>query len=307
MEMASSPIPTPAGERARASRVARTRDGLRLVQDRWTGPGGGSELLFLHGFGQTRQAWSGSASVLADAGHDGLALDGRGHGESDWNAPDQPYSMDQFIADVEAIAAGCTPRPVLVGASMGGLLGLLTEGESAAGLYSALVLVDVTPRWETRGVERILGFMSAHPDGFADLDAAADAIAEYMPHRPRRKTPEELSSLLVQREDGRWRWHWDPRMLEQVARDGERYQPRLMEAARRVRIPTLLISGGRSDIVSDATVDEFLTLVPHATHVRIAEATHMVAGDRNDAFTGAILEFLTALPNRRASFPGAVP
>lgn len=307
MELATTLTQPPRQAAGPVRRFARTRDGLRLAQDRWAGPGGGSELLFLHGFGQTRQAWSGSAAVLAEAGHDGLTLDGRGHGESDWNAPDQAYSMDQFIADVETIARSGEQRPVLVGASMGGLLGLLTEGESATGLYAALVLVDVTPRWESRGVERILGFMSAHPDGFADLDAAADAIAGYMPHRPRRKTPEELSSLLVQRQDGRWRWHWDPRMLEQVARDGERYQPRLIEAARRVRIPTLLISGGRSDIVSDATVGEFLQLVPHARHVRIPDATHMVAGDRNDAFTGAILDFLTALQNRRASFPGAVP
>lgn len=303
MEMPTLPLePTAVATGARL--VA--PDGLRLAAECWPGEQDRCPVLYLHGFGQTRQAWSATARRLAAAGHRGLALDGRGHGESGWNAPGAAYSMEQFVADIEHVARGHELRPVLVGASMGGLLGLLTEGESAAGLYEALVLVDITPRWESQGVERILGFMGAHPEGFASLEAAADAIATYLPHR-RRKTPHELRNLLVAQPDGRWRWHWDPRLLDEVARDGARYQARLIDAARRVRVPTLLVSGGLSDLVSDATVDEFLQLVPHAEHVRIADATHMVAGDRNDAFTGAILDFLRALPERRAPATGAAP
>ena len=307
MENALKALP-PAADIPRRERFT-SGDGRRLAGERWGQTG---SLLYLHGFGQTRQAWGPSAARLAAAGYGGLALDGRGHGESDWNPPDLRYSMEQFVDDVQGVARAQTRKPILVGASMGGLLGLLTEGESEVGLYSALVLVDITPRWESQGVERILDFMGAHPEGFASLDAAADAIASYLPHRRRRKTPAELSSLFVRHADGRWRWHWDPRLLDEVARDGERYQVRLMDAARQVRIPTLLISGGLSDLVSAATVDEFLALVPHAEHVRIADATHMVAGDRNDAFTDAILTFLTSL--RRSStqssdafFPGATP
>ena len=299
------PIQPPASAPARVA--LRTADGLALAGERWDGDGQRPDLLYLHGFGQTRQAWGHTAARLAREGWGGLALDGRGHGASDRNGAQRPYSMDQFIGDVQGAVRGFARKPVLVGASMGGLLGVVTEGESAGGLYSALVLVDITPRWEAGGVARILDFMGAHPDGFADFEEAADAISRYLPHRRRRKTPAELAPLLVQRDDGRWVWHWDPRMLDQVARDGERYQPRLIAAARRVRVPTLLVSGGLSDLVSDATVDEFLTLVPHAEHVRIADATHMVAGDRNDAFTGAILDFLTAARSRGAFSPGAAP
>jgi len=291
---------------------SRSFDGLRLTLERLHGSPGVAEILYLHGFGQTRQAWGPTAQRLAQAGYGGLTVDGRGHGESDWNPADQPYSMEQFVADAAGLARTATQKPVLVGASMGGLLGLLTEGESESGLYAALVLVDITPRWESRGVERILDFMGAHPEGFASLEAAAESIEAYLPHRRRRKTPAELSSLFVRHADGRWRWHWDPRLLDDVARDGARYQSRLMQAATRIRIPTLLISGGLSDLVSDATVDEFLALVPHAEHVRIADATHMVAGDRNDAFTGAILTFLTTLrrpsmDRRSAPSPGVDP
>lgn len=262
-------------------------------------------VLFAHGFGQTRQAWGGSALALAAAGYQAVTVDGRGHGESDWNAAERPYSMEQFIEDLDALAAAQASRPVLVGASMGGLLGLMLQAERQP--FDALVLVDITPRWERAGVERILDFMGAHPHGFASFEEAASEIAAYLPHRRRRKTPEQLRALLVAGPDGRLRWHWDPRMLEEVARGGHHYQDRLVEAARRIRVPTLLVSGGRSDLVSTRTVEEFMALVPHAEHLQIDDATHMVAGDRNDVFTDAILAFLTTVAPPSTVSTGATP
>jgi pimeloyl-ACP methyl ester carboxylesterase len=173
---------------------------------------------------------------------------------------------------------------------MGGLLGLIAQAEYRP--FRALVLVDVTPRWENAGVERIMTFMRAHPSGFASIDEASDAVSNYLPHRTEKKSPERLRQLLVREEDGRLRWHWDPRLLDRVAKNSERYQSALFDAARRIDVPTLLISGERSDIVSDSTITEFLQLVPHAEHVRVAHATHMVVGDRNDAFSTAVLGFI---------------
>jgi pimeloyl-ACP methyl ester carboxylesterase len=252
--------------------------------------GGGRPVVFAHGFGQTRQAWINSAAAVAGRGYSAITVDGRGHGESDWNPASLPYAMEQFVDDLDALVATLPAPPVLVGASMGGLLGLMLQGNRPA--FAALVLVDVTPRWETQGVERILSFMGAHPHGFASFEEAAAVIAAYLPHRQGRKSPAQLQALLVPRGDGRLRWHWDPRLLAEVARGAERHQHALLDAASRIDIPTLLVSGGRSDLVSDRTVQEFRALVPHASHVSIAEATHMVAGDRNDLFTDAILAFL---------------
>ncbi|KGI78535.1 alpha/beta fold hydrolase [Oleiagrimonas soli] len=264
-------------------------DGVRLAGE-IRNPQGAPCVLFAHGFGQTRHAWSATADALAATGCRCVGFDARGHGLS--GRPDDGYHMQQFFDDLRTVADAQPQKPILVGASMGGLLGLAVAGESETPPFSALVLVDITPRWETSGVERILDFMRAWPDGFGDYDEAAQAIAAYLPHRRGRKSAAQLQPLLRRGEDGRLRWHWDPRMLAPIAEEGERHQPRLIEATRRVKLPVLLLSGGRSDVVSPQTIDEFLELVPHARHIELPRATHMVAGDANDAFTRAIADFI---------------
>lgn len=261
-------------------------------------------ILFAHGFGQTRGAWTSTAAAIARAGYATLSYDARGHGESAWNQAGVLYDGDQFTDDLIVIAGEHDCPPVLVAASMGGLFGLVAESRWP-GLFSAMVLVDITPRWDTRGVERILAFMTAHPDGFASLEAAADIISAYMPHRP-RKSEDALRALLRPTSAGRWMWHWDPRLVEELARDSEQHQSAIADAARRVKCPVLLVSGGRSDLVTPQTISEFLSLVPHAQHVQLPDATHMVAGDDNNAFTAAVLNYLDALPSVSTAAPSAI-
>ncbi|WP_243050114.1 alpha/beta hydrolase [Dyella sp. RRB7] len=274
-------------------------DGLELAVE-VRHPSGTPTLLFAHGFGQTRGAWRGTAAALAAQGYRCVTFDSRGHGESGRVAGGD-YHMEQFVGDLRLLAHAELSKPILVGASMGGLLGLVVAGEIDPQAFRALVLVDITPRWETKGVERILAFMQAHPDGFASYEEAAEQIAAYLPHRAERKTEDQLRPLLREGADGRLRWHWDPALLGGVVSESERYQPRLMAAAAKVNVPVLLLSGGRSDVVSRDTVEEFLRLVPHAEHVQLPRATHMVAGDANDAFTREIARFVGELssPGRR--------
>ena len=270
-------------------------------------PAGHPTLLFAHGFGQTRGAWGGAAAALADAGCRCVTFDTRGHGESD-RVVNGDYHMDQFADDLLRMAAAQPQPPILVGASMGGLLGIVLAGEVRPTPFRALVLVDITPRWETAGVERILAFMQAHPDGFANYTEAAEQIAVYLPQRRERKSEEQLRPLLREGADGRLRWHWDPALLAGgVVQESERYQPRLQAAAAKIDVPVLLLSGARSDVVSRATVDEFLQLVPHARHVELPHATHMVAGDANDAFTREVARFVQSLaPSVDRRHAGAV-
>ncbi len=266
-------------------------------------------VVLLHGGGQTRHSWDHTARRLGSAGWYALTVDLRGHGDSDWS-PDGDYQFERFAEDVRSIAAALPSKPALVGASLGGMASLLAVGESDDDIASGLVLVDIAPRVELAGVARIRAFMRQGLDGFADLESAADAIASYNPHRPR---PNDLSGLkknLRLHDDGRWYWHWDPAFMalqepDEPGLDGLPSRrmvqsERLEAAARRLRLPTLLVRGGSSDLLSEEGVAAMLALVPHAKHVDVAGAGHMVAGDRNDRFNAAVIEFLEQDVRRRA-------
>ena len=259
-----------------------------------------SPVLFAHGFGQTRGAWLRTGMALAAEGYAGLSYDARGHGESDRNAADESYVGEQFTDDLIILAGEQAQPPILVGASMGGLFAMLAESRWP-GLFRAMVLVDITPRWEQAGLQRILAFMTAFPDGFDSLDHAGEVIAAYQPQRRKRKSAEELRELLREGPDQRWRWHWDARLIDDLVRDSARHQDDIANAARTLACPVLLISGGRSDLVSANTVEEFQSLVPHARHVHLPHATHMLAGDDNDTFTHTVLQYLAELPAASAT------
>lgn len=268
------------------------RDGLRLIAD-VDGNAAHPPVIFLHGGGQTRWSWGESARKLVELGYYVICPDARGHGESGWAAI-QRYELDDFADDLRVIIATLVHPPVLIGASLGGITALVAVGESTTPLAAALVLVDVAPRIDPEGAERIGKFMSADPDGFASVEAAADAIAAYIPHRPRPRSLGGLQKNLRQRANGRFYWHWDPNFLEA---QGASLHPmanyeRLAQAARGVSIPTLLVRGGESDIVSEAGARELLELIPHAECSELAGAHHMVAGDSNDSFSSVVFGFL---------------
>jgi pimeloyl-ACP methyl ester carboxylesterase len=266
----------------------------------------GEPVLLLHGGGQTRHAWRKTAEEIARTGRTAYAVDQRGHGDSEWVA-NGDYAFPDFAADARALADALTVRsghrPIVIGASMGGIAALLAEGaaEAAQGnVFSALVLVDITPRVDLSGVERIQGFMRAHSkEGFGSIAEAADAVAQYLPHRPRPRSHEGLKKNLRLAPDGRWRWHWDPRFMEgrrTVSTDRDKIEAELIEAARGLKIPALLVRGASSELVQEAHAREFLELVPHAEMADVSGARHMVAGDRNDSFSSAILDFMSRLP-----------
>ncbi len=268
--------------------------GLRLAADAWGDPGA-PPVVLLHGGGQTRHAWAGTAATLAEAGWYALAVDQRGHGESDW-AEDGNYERERYADDVVELARTLPSPPVLVGASLGGISSLLAIHRAPGELARALVLVDIATRMEPEGLDRIFTFMHAAPDGFASLEEAADAVASYNPHRRRPKDLSGLKKNLRQGPDGRWRWHWDPRFIEQRhPAEPPQQSSDLDAAAKSLSLPTLLVRGRMSDILSEEGVRIFLEQVPHAEFADISNAGHMVAGDRNDLFTDAVIEFLARL------------
>jgi pimeloyl-ACP methyl ester carboxylesterase len=270
--------------------------GVRLAGDRRGDPAA-PPVLFLHGGGQTRHSWAGSAQAVADRGWQAVTVDSRGHGESDW-APDQDYRLTSFAADIVAVTEALLEPPVLVGASLGGMSSILALGELAPGCARGLVLVDIIPAMEPAGAERIQTFMQANAaSGFGSLEEVADAVAAYNPHRRR---PADLAGLQknVRLRDGRWYWHWDPVFIGggHDRRPNESFdQGRLEDDVASILdagVAMLLVRGRASDLVSQAAAEAFVTRFPAVELVDVSGAGHMVAGDRNDAFTDAVVDFL---------------
>ncbi|MDA2893891.1 alpha/beta fold hydrolase [Mycolicibacterium sp. BiH015] len=270
--------------------------GVRIAADRLGDPTARA-VVFLHGGGQTRRSWGRAATAVARRGWQAVTVDMRGHGESDWSA-DGDYRVSTFAADVREILLRLPPRPVLVGASLGGLTSMLLAGELSPGIASAVVLVDIVPDMDPSGAERIHAFMADKMvDGFGSLDEVADMIAEFNPHRPRPADLDGLRNNLRRRGD-RWYWHWDPQFI-----DGSAAQPpmevtdveRLHAAVARIvadGVPMLLVRGQVSDLVSHQRASEFVARFPQIGFVDVEGAGHMVAGDRNDLFADAVLDFL---------------
>ena len=263
--------------------------GITIAGDSWGDPGRPLVLL-QHGGGQTRHAWKRAGETLGDRGYHAVAFDARGHGDSDW-APDGVYGADIMVEDllcvIEALGGR---RPVLVGASMGGGTSLVAIGEDRVDA-TALVLVDIAPKIEPEGVRNISNFMAARPEGYDSLEQVAAAIGAYQPHRKPPKDLKGLAKNLRLTDDGKYRWHWDPRFFT-LRRDMDKRMARLEACARALTLPTLLVRGGLSDVLSEAGAQAFLEMCPHSEYVNITGAGHMVAGDRNDVFGSAVIEFL---------------
>lgn len=266
-----------------------TDDGIRLSL-RYYGDDRAPCVLMAHGFGQTQYAWEGTGRRLAATGWQAVSYDARGHGESD-RAPSGEYDFEQFIEDFRRVCASLPNRPAVIGASMGGLTALLAHSEKPKVDLASLVLVDIAPRWDDSGVEAMLAFMRQNPKGFETLDDAIEAVAGFLPHRRRNGSDRGLTRNLRQADDGRWYWHWDPAMLA-LAEKSSNLQSRLKSASRRLKIPTLLVAGGQSELIGQEHIEEFLKLAPHAEQATVEDAAHMVAGDRNDHFMGAVTPFL---------------
>lgn len=252
-------------------------------------------MLLVHGGGQTRRAWRRAAEVIAAQGYRAIALDLRGHGESAWCA-DGNYALTHFAQDIVAVTRQLPMRPHYVGASLGGLSGLLAEGEINPGGFASLTLVDIVPNMSPEGVAHITGFMARHmEEGFASPEDAADAIAAYTPNREKRGPSDSLKHYLRLGDDGRFRWHWDPAFIRGSDAESEGARDRLEAAARALTLPVHLVRGQTSNLVTEDAAQDFLKMVPHARYADIAGTGHMVVGDRNDVFCDVILGFLREL------------
>ena len=268
---------------------------IKIAADVW-GSNNEELVILLHGGGQTRHAWGDTGIKLAEAGYHSVALDLRGHGDSEWHA-DGDYSIRAYKDDLVSIINEIGKPARLVGASLGGMASLVLAGDEInSDLCTALIMVDIGIYPDPVGSDRIVSFMLSGEKGFDSLEDVAKSISDYLPHRKKPKDLEGLKKNLRLKSDGRYYWHWDPRFIRRRpgSRD-RRYFDLQLKAAEKVTIPTLLIRGALSDVVTMEDVDYFLSVISHAKFVEIENAAHMIAGDRNDIFAEEAIKFLKSL------------
>jgi pimeloyl-ACP methyl ester carboxylesterase len=279
-----------AADNLRLERVL-TTSGNTLVATAGGEPGN-PPVVLLHGGGQTRHSWHHTVRALVSRGYHAVAYDARGHGDSDWDAH-ADYTLARMAADLQAVVERLPTPPALIGASMGGLTVLHAVARQNAAWAHAMVLVDIAPRVNPAGSKRIIEFMTGRPGGFANVEEAADAVAAYNTHRARPHDVSGLMKNLRLREDGRLHWHWDPRIFNSFdVEQATAEMNELLEPCRNIKIPSLLVRGEHSDIVTDEGIDELKVRLPQLEVASVGGAGHMIAGDRNSAFECAILPFL---------------
>ena len=250
-------------------------------------------VILLHGGGQTRHAWGETGPKLSKSGYHCIAIDLRGHGDSDWH-PNGEYGVDNYKKDIVSILKEIKKPAAFIGASLGGMTSLSIAGDPELREKCwALVMVDIGLYPNLEGSQEIVEFMHSGSKGFASIEEAAESVANYLPHRKRPRDNRGLEKNLRLKDDGRYYWHWDPRFLDSRPKDiPEDYKEKQKSFAKVVETPTLLIKGAMSNILTQNEVDDFLEVITHSEFVEIKDAAHMVAGDRNDIFAAAAIDFL---------------
>ena len=262
-------------------------NGVRFHYLDW-GNEGADTVLFLHGALQQGHSWDFvSLSLCAD--YHVLALDARGHGDTDW-APDGDYSLEAHQRDLDGfVDALGLDQFILVGHSMGGRNAYVFASRHPDAL-KALTVVDTGPEMGRAGESRIRGFREL-PDELDSYEEFADRVQSYT-GRSREQVIGALKYSIRERSDGKWTWKYDKVLRSPGFRPGGWDPDRLWECVGSVRCPTLLVRGGNSDFFTPEVMDRILQLIPGSTAAVVPGAGHLVAGDNPAAFLVALRTLL---------------
>jgi len=250
-------------------------------------------VVLLHGGHQSAHSWDLVSLHLAQK-YRVLALDQRGHGDSEW-ARDVEYSNHNMALDAEAfIAAMGLQRPVLIGHSMGARNSMLLARRDHAYLR-AMVIVDVGPEVTERGRAAIAGFVQANQE-FDDLEHFVANVRKYDPYRPREHIERTVKYNMLQRADGKFVSKCDsnPRKLGIVRGTGP-LDNITLDDARDFNLPVLVVRGETSNILAPDAAERFRDALPHGTLVTVPNCGHNVHGQNTKGFIAALNHFLDHL------------
>jgi esterase len=264
-------------------------EGLRLHYLDW-GTSGSPPLVFLHGGALTAHTWDLVCLALRSEFHC-LALDQRGHGDSEWS-PSLDYSLEAHVRDVEGfIDALALSDPVVIGQSLGAFVGIELAARNPDALHG-LVLVDAAPGVSQNATSTVSEFIL----GPAEFDSVEECVARARRFNPRRNERLLRRSLLHNLRalpGGRWTWKYDRRHLspEKIEEMRRRFNL-LSERLGVIDCPTLLVRGADSEVLSEKDAARVVDRIPSATSVRIDDAGHTVQGDNPRGLTEALRRFL---------------
>jgi len=265
-------------------------DGLNLAYQEWGSPGAPA-IVMLHGFGVSGHMFDEFAERMQDR-YRLLALDQRGHGDSDW-AEDGNYSRDAFVADVEGFRKQLgIEKFILIGHSMGGLNSVAYTNAYPQHVR-ALVLVDVGPEAAKEGVDNIVRFTRG-PDEL-DFEEFVQMAHRFNQRRTLENIRERMRHRLKPTESGKWTWKFDRRFREPgsgLKIGSSLSNDESWQLFRNIAVPTLLIRGGESDVLTPEVAERCTQEIRHSRLVIVPGAGHSVPGDNPDAFTEAVREFI---------------
>jgi pimeloyl-ACP methyl ester carboxylesterase len=263
--------------------------GLRFHYRDWPSTrGGASDLVLLHGFTGHARSWDAFAEAMTDR-YRVLALDQRGHGETAW-APAERYGVDDMAEDLTAfVAALGLDRFTLLGLSMGGMVAMHYAGRRPPELAS-LVIVDIGPEIEAVGSGRIQEGLKVS-DTFADRDEAFAAARAANVRPPEAHHRHRVDHSLMRTENGAWTYRYD-RVLRSPSVLRLRDPGAGWRACANISVPTLLIRGDDSDILSASVAQRMIETIPDARLARVENSGHAIPLDAPDGFLAAAREFL---------------
>jgi esterase len=263
--------------------------GLRFRYLDW-GNEGLRPILFLHGGALTAHTWDLCCLALRDEFHC-LALDQRGHGDTDW-APDADYSIAAQREDVRGFVDELgLDGFVLAGMSMGAINALAFAIHHPQKL-SHLVIIDAGPEIRRPGSRRIRDFVNggANPES---LDAIIERALAFNPRRDPKILRRSLMHNLRQQTDGNWVWKYDRKRFQQMDRDAHAAERRgLADGLAKVTCPTLVVRGAESDVFHEEDAERLAQRLPDGRYVTIPKAGHTVQGDNPKDLADALRQFL---------------
>ncbi|WP_428483282.1 alpha/beta fold hydrolase [Rhodopila sp.] len=247
-------------------------------------------IVLLHGGHQSAHSWDLVSLHLAQR-YRVLALDQRGHGDSEW-ARDVAYSNHEMSLDAEAfIDTMGLRRPVLIGHSMGGRNAMLLTRRDPSRL-GALVIVDVGPELSDKGRAAIAGFVQVNQE-FDDLEHFIRNVRQYDPYRPREHIERTVKYNMLERADGKYVSKCDsnPRRLN-IVRGSGLLENVSLDDATRFDLPVLLVRGAKSNILAPEAAERFADALPRGTLVTVPDCGHNVHGQNTKGFISALNGFL---------------